>query len=271
MSQLDHLISRRPSDGFNTRQLLRDDREYAACWTCRKKHPLRGNNADHDFQDFAVRHPAERGCVVLRFGPAQMERMVRRAERRKRRRHDAVIDFTDNASVLEAFQGSSTSLDLTSFNSLAVSTTAGWCSQYIDNHTNLYLDYLNEIVLTNVNTASSSLAAMYVFSCGTLASPGSPTPTTGASSSGTVNSSSTTGAALTFVDISANPPPFPIIKIIPYLTTNHYTLPGIFTTSLAFNGLMPPYFWLPFVNAAGPTTAASGNTWNVLGTYLTVA
>ena len=269
MSTLEALAGRRPEGGFAAAALLRDDREWAACWACRRKHPLRTGNADHDYADFAARHPTSRGCIVLRLGPEQLERSARRAERRKRAMREAVAGFLHNASVLEAFQGSDQSLDLTGFNSLASSVTAGWCSTWIDNSANLYLEYLSEIVLANVNTAAAGQKALYVWTCGVLNTTDTlPTNTAG----NAVTNSAATAAALTFLDFTANPTGFfGPIQAVPYITTNKWAQAGAFPMSQAFNGWPPRFFWFPFINNAGPTIAASGNSWKYRGVYATVA
>jgi hypothetical protein len=267
MDQLDHLASRYRGDGFGARELLRDDREWAACWACRKKHPLRGNNADHDYQDFAARHRTENGCVVLRIGPDEMRRVLLHAQRRKRLRHDAILGFSHNASILEAFQSSSQSVDLTGLNSLASSVTAGWCSAWVDNSTNLYLDYLYYVNMAAVNTATSSQKAHFAFCTGSHASADLPSNTAG----NTVTNSSTTGATLTFNDITANPVGFALVRIIPYVTTNKPINSGCFGIAKAFDGWVPLFHWLPYVNAAGPTIAAASNAIKYRGVYTTAA
>lgn len=265
---LDPIADRRREGGFSAKELLRNDREWAVCFTCRKRHPLRGNNADHDYQDFACRHPADQGHLVMRIGPAQMDQMVRRAERRKAARHDSILGFTENASVLEAFQSSSQSVDLTGLNSLATSVTAGWCSAWVDNSTNLYLDYLYYVNMAAVaTTAPSSQKAHFAYATGSHASGDLPNNTAG----NTVTNSASVSAALTYLDITANPTGFNLVRVIPFLTTNKPINSGIFAVAPAFGGWIPLFHWLGYVNAAGPTIAASGNAIKYRGVYSTVA
>ena len=265
---LDSLANRRRGDGFNAGELLSQDREWVACWVCRKKHPLRNNNADHDYADFAVRHKPENGCVVLRIGPEQMRSIMLQAERRRRRKHLSLADFGHNASILEAFQGSTQSVDLTGLNSLATSVTAGWCGAWVDNSTNLYLDYLYWVKMAAVNTAASSQKAHYVYVASSHASTDLPGNTAG----NTVTNSSSTGATLTFLDITANSTGFlGPVAVIPYITTNTPIVSNIFSIALAHNGWTPLFHWIPYINAAGPTIAASSNAIKYRGVYNTAA
>jgi hypothetical protein len=269
MSQFDAFTSRRRGDGFSAKEMLKEDRSWVACWTCRRKHPLRSNNAEQDYQDFHARHPTGKGCIVLRIGPEQMERAIRRAERRKRRRLDAVAGFLDNASVLEAFQSSATALDLTDFNSLASSPTAGWCSQYLNNSSNLYLEYLAEIGLAAVNTAPGGLDAFYVYAASSNIAPATSTPLNTAGNA--CNTSSSTGTTLTFNSVATTATGFPLVKVIPYTTQDKAVQCPVFPMSQAFGGFLGKYLWYPFINDSNMTIASSGNTFQTLGVYNTVS
>lgn len=274
MEPLDAAAGRRRGDGVSLREMLRDDREWVVCFSCPKKHgrsvrhPLRGDDADHDYADFACRHPAADGHVVVRVGPEQMRRMVACAERRKRLRHDSVLSFVDNASVLEAFQSSDQSLNLTSFNSLASSATAGWSSNYIDNSANLYLDYLFAVTLAVINTAPGSDQYFYFFAAASFNT--TDLPSTGAAS-GTCANSSTTAAALTFPSISTTPPVFPYAWKQPYNTQNVAQQSPVFSYARALGGWCGLFNWLPAINFSGMTIAASGNALKYRGVYNTVA
>ena len=265
---LQTITDRYRNGGFNAAELLAQDQEWVVCFSCRRRHPLRGNNADHDFSDFKLRHPVERGCVCVRMGPLQMERACRRAERRKKRSCEARNGFLDNASVLEAF-GSVTAFDLTGVNSKASSATAGASTNYIDNHTNLYLEYLSDILLAAVNTAPASNQAFYVYGAGSFAS--SAIPTTGAASGNTFAASSTTGAALTFPNITTAYVQPPLVQTVPYIAQNVAIQTCPFGFAYAFSGWIPQYLWAGLVNFAGMTIATSGNVWNYVGVYSTVA
>jgi len=268
-SPLQAIIERRPGDGFNVRELIRDDREWAVCCTCRKRHPLRGNNADGDYADFAVRHPHERGCLVLRVGPEQMRRAVERAQQRKRLRHDSVANFSHNASVLEAFQAVQ-ALDLTSIG-IASSVTAGWCSAYINNSSALYLDILFYYYSQAVNTAASSQKAHYLYAPGSFNTT-DPLPSNTAGNAAT--NSSSTSATLTYLDITTSAVGFPLAQIVPYLTTNKPIQSSLFGVAKCHDGWCPLYVWLGLVNAAGPTISTGGSPATKIGyagAYATVA
>lgn len=267
--QIRDIGKRRRGGGFSARELLRDDREWAACWSCRKKHPLRGNNADQDYQDFSFRHPISNGCVVLRFGPEQMRRIILQAEKRKKIRHDSILEFTHNASVLEAFQATDQTLDLTSFNSLASSATAGWSSQAIDNSSNLYLDYMAAVKFASVATAPASDKAFYMYGATSLNT--TDLPTTGASSGNIVPSSTTTAAALTFPSVSTLQSLLPLITAVPYPVSTITNQTPLYTVARAFGGLIGLFLWLPMVNFSGMAIAASGNSYKYRGVYNTVA
>lgn len=269
MDGLKVVTGRRREGGFSARELLRDDREWVACWACRRKHPLRPERADGDYADFLLRHPHERGCVVLRLGPEAMERAARRAERKRKALHEAAAGFLHNASVLEAF-GTVTALDLTGIG-IASSVTAGWCSNYVDNHTSLYLDVLFYYYSQAVNTAAASQKAHYLYAPGAF-NVTDPLPTNTAGNAAT--NSSTTSATLTYLDITANPVGFPIIQVVPYITTNKPLQASLFGAAKGHDGFCPNYVWLGLVNAAGPTIGTGGSpatkiTW--AGAYNTVA
>lgn len=268
MDPLTQLVERRRGDGFSARELLRDDREWVVCCTCRKKHPLRGNVADHDCQDFRERHQAERGCVVLRIGPEQMEQAVRRAERRRREQRHSIAGFADNASVLEAF-GTVTALDLTAIG-IATSVTAGWCSNWIDNSSTLYLDILVWYYSQAVNTAASSQKAHYLYGPGSWLTTDLPANTAG----NLATNSATVSAVMTYLDITANPVGYPLLKVVPYITSNKALQAGLFGFAKGHDGFCPKVVWLGLVNAAGPTIGTGGGTPTKIsyaGAYNTVA
>lgn len=274
MSQIEVIASRRREGGFNAREMVRFDQDIAACYTCRKKHPLRIGNESQDYSDFAVRHPIERGCVCVRLNPDQMRAIVNRGQERKKLRHDSVLNFTHNASVLEAFQSSDQSLNLTSFNSLASSATAGWSSTYIDNSSNLYLDILAYVKIAAVNTAPASNKAFYVYGASMHLTTAAPTdlPTTGAASGNTVANSASTAAALTFPSISTPLPSLlPIVRVIPYPVINITNTSPLFNLASAFGGWIGLFNWFAVLNFSGMTIAASGNLFSYRGVYNTVA
>lgn len=268
MEQFAAIADRRRGGGFSARSILRDDREWAVCFTCRKRHPLRGNNATPDYLDFVERHKTENGCVCLRVGPEAMEKSVRRAEKQRRANCLGVGIFADNASVLEAFQTGQT-LDLTAIG-IATSVTAGWCSNWIDNTSGLYLDILFWYYSQAVNTATSSQKAHLLYAPGSFATADLPVNTAG----NLATNSATVSAILTYLDITANDVGWPLLKSIPYITTNKPIQSGLFGIAKAHDGACPLVAWLGLVNAAGPTIGTGGAPPTKIayrGSYLTVA
>ncbi len=264
-NQIAALLDRRSEGGFNARELLRNDAEWVACMTCRLKHRLAPSSPDQDYDDFAEKHKPERGCIVFRLGPEYLERRARAAERRKKALRLAVRDFLHNSNVKESFQAEQT-LDLTAYG-IASSVTAGWCSAWIDNSANLYLDILFTYLSAAVNTGASSQKAHYLYSAGSWASGELPSNTAG----NTVTNSASTSATLTYLDITANPVGFPLIKVVPYITTNKVLSGGgLIGTAKAHDGWCPPFSWLGVVNAAGPTSTATGSKVGYAGAFATV-
>jgi hypothetical protein len=263
----------RRGNGSSIRGLIKEDKEWVICFSCPFKnrqynveHPLRGNNADQDYLDFKCRHPVADGHRCWRVTPASLERAAQFAQFERRILGLSVDGFLGNASVLEAFQGSATALDLTSLNSLATSATAGWCSQQFNNSSNLYLEYEGQLNLAVVNTAPAGLLAVYIYCAGSMTS----TPPTN-SAGNSCNSSTTTGATLTFTSIATSATGFHVVFVLTYPTQDKWATGGPFTISQAFNGFLPQFFNLPVVNDAGPTLAASGNSFNLQGMYNTIA
>lgn len=266
------LFHTRP-DGQSLQAAYRSDRYWVVCRTCRKRHefvPVSTAHRTQMFADFAVRHPEERGCYVALYTPEEIERLARRTERRRKARHESVLNYAHNASVLLAFQGSDQSVDLTSFNSLASSATAGWSSHYVDNSSNLYLDLIAYIKIAAVNTAPASNKAFYLYGATSLNT--TDLPCSGASSGNTVPNSSTTSAALTFPSISTPLPSlFPTVRVIPYPVQNVANTTAGITTARAFGGILALYVWWPLLNFSSMTIAASGNVFKYRGVYNTVA
>ncbi len=269
MEQLTAIADRRRTGGFSANEMLRHDSDVAACYLCRKYHPLRGNNADQDYADFAFRHPTHSGHVVTRLTPDYLRRAMNRAQARRKLRFDSILNFTHNASVLEAFQGSDQSLDLTSFNSLASSATAGWSSTYIDNSANLYLDYIAALTVAQVNTAPASDKCFYLYAATSLNT--TDRPTSGASSGNVVANSSSTAAVLTFPSVSTLVVLFPQYNRMDYPVQNIANQSSLMGVAGAFRGVLGLYVWLPILNFSGMTVAASGNAYKYRGVYNTVA
>lgn len=268
MDELTSLAGRRPAGGFGGKALLADDREWVLCFTCRKKHPLRAGNATQDYLDFCERHKVGDGCVCLRVGPEQLERVLGREQRRRKKSRLAQRHFSDNASILEAFQTGQT-LDLTGVG-IATSVTAGWCSNWIDNSTNLYLDVYFWYYSQAVNTASSSQKAHYLYAPGSYASADLPSNTAG----NTATNSASTSATLTYLDITANTTGWPLVQVVPYVTTNKALQAGLFGVAKGHDGACPLFVWLGVVNAAGPTIGTGGSPATAVkfrGSYLTAS
>lgn len=270
MGILKYITSRYRGNGFNAKKLILSDDEIVACFTCRKIHSLRGNNADHDYADFTCRHPIEDGHIVLRMTQTHLKAVIDREQNCRIKNHELIKGFTHNASVLEAFQSSDQSIDLTSFNSLAASATAGWSSHWIDNSSNLYIDDIAYIKIAAVNTAPANNKAFYIYGASNINT--TDLPSTGAASGNTVANSSTTSATLTFPSI-ATPLAcvLPTVRIIPYPVQNAANTTSIVSLARAFGGYLGLYFWYAMLNYSGMTIAASGNVFKRRGVYNTVA
>lgn len=264
----------RTEAGIACRDLVRGDREWCICWACPRhkgrnvRHPLNPANPTQDYHDFRDRHKEEWGCLVVRVGPDAMRRAVNVAQARKRARREATAGFVGNADVKEAFQSGQT-LDLTGIG-IATSVTAGWCSNWIDNTSNLYLDVLVWYYSQAVNTAASSQKEHVLFGPGSFATGDLPVNTAG----NTVTNSASTSATLTYLDYTANDNGFPIIQRCPYITTNKAICSNrLFGYAKAHDGIMPLVAWLGLINAAGPTIGTGGGTPTAIkfrGVYNTV-
>ncbi len=265
----DNILTQKPN-GVNLKEAIRSDRHWLVCRTCRKRHefyPLSESHRAQQFTDFEFKHRPENGCYVYLLTPEEIERVCRRAERRRKFRRESVVGFSHNADVKVAFQGSDQSVDLTSFNSLANSATAGWSSHYIDNSTNLYLDFLFAVTIAAVNTAPGSDQRFYFYAAASFNT--TDRPATGASSGICANSSSTS-ATLTFPSISTTTPVFPLAWAQPYNTQNIAQQSPTFGYARALGGIAGLFCWLPAINFSGMTIAASGNAIKYRGAYNTV-
>lgn len=189
------------------------------------------------------------------MSPEAMRRAVNVAQAKKKRRRDATAGFVGNADVKEAFQTGQT-LDLTGIG-IATSVTAGWCSNWIDNSSNLYLDVLIWYYSQGVaSTAPSSQKAHLLYAPGSYASADLPSNTAG----NTVTNSASTSATLTYLDVTANDSGFPLIASIPFLTTAKPICSNrLVSIAKGHDGIMPLFAWLGMVNAAGPTIATGGS------------
>lgn len=90
-------------------------------------------------------------------------------------------------------------------------------------------------------------------------------------SAGNFAPSSATGATMTYLDITTSPSGFPLIKTVPYITTNKIiTSNGLFGWAKGHDGVCPKYCWLGLVNAAGPTIDTPPGVIRYMGSYNTV-
>jgi hypothetical protein len=121
-----------------------------------------------------------------------------------------------------------------------------------------------------LNTAASSQKAHFLYAPGSWLTTDLPTNTAG----NTVTNSATVSAVNTFLDITANPTGYPLVKVVPYITTNKALQGGLFGVAKGHDGVAPKVVWLALVNAAGPTIGTGGGTPTKIsyaGTYNTVA
>jgi hypothetical protein len=257
------MLDLKQGGGLPLLPLYRSDSWWAVCRTCRKRHSFRPASDVHRaqaYEDFAARHL---GHILVLMSPADVERLARRAEARRRARHDSVLNYAGNADVKLAFQAADQSLTITALNSLISSTTVGWGSDAIDNSANLYLDYLTAITFAAVNTAPGSDKAVYIFTATALNT--TDRPNTGAS--GVLG---TAQASLVFPNITTGPCNLPLLQVVPYITQNVATQTSLFSTARAFGGLIGLQLWYAVVNFSGAAIAASGNAWKYRGVYATV-
>lgn len=260
-----------PHQPQSLRPFVRGERHWVVCNSCRLRHAFYGDSPEHvrqQFLDFSERHPKSAGCHVLIYDPDDIRRVTERAQRRRRAKRLSVLDFHHNADVKLAF-GTETALDLTSFNSLASSATAGWSSHYIDNSSNLYVEVMfGSIKIAAVNTAPGSDKCFYPFVV--CSNNTTDLPCSGASSGNTVANSSTTSATLTFPSVATLPCLFRALTPLQYPVQNITNTHGAEGIAAVLNGRIGKYIWFPMVNYSGMTIAASGNVINYSGGYLTV-
>lgn len=243
----------------------------AVCHTCRLKHLARPGS--DEAVEFAARHrghyveigrPDPRLAKLWRLLKVDLFSEIARGVFRIERL--GVAGYGDNANVLTAY-GTATAATWTNLNSLANSATAGAQCTAIDNTSNLYDDYMVEPQLGSVaaGTAGNS-KAIFFFTHALVDSSGSAYASTGAATPGASD------ATLTYLDITANAIPAPLLGVVPIQGTNPpATNGGPFSVagSLGYQGYAPPKFVLGAVNNCGLTLNAS-NTVNYRGVYFTV-
>lgn len=149
------------------------------------------------------------------------------------------------SSIKEAV-GSATAFTITNAN-LAVSSTAGWMSNAIDNSSNLYLDAHVHVVLAAVNTAPANSKAIFLYAYGLVDTSGSAYTSTG---SATPSGSEGT---LTFPDITTLPVAMPLLGVIPYPTQNTAINGGPFSVARCFGGILPVKWGIAMINHSAMT------------------
>lgn len=169
----------------------------------------------------------------------------------------AIEGYTPNADVKAALQ-TLQSLTVTNLHSLASSATAGWQSAEIDNTANLYLDALAQFVLDFANTAPGSSKGCYVFAGAGIETGKLSNPMSGAE------------GTLTLLDVTNNPQTPRQIGFIPYTTQDEVVESSPMSVAAGFNGVLPPFWALAFINHSGAALAAAGNTAKYRGVYATV-
>lgn len=144
--------------------------------------------------------------------------------------------------------GDTTTMTVTSLQSLADSLVTGWQSAVVDNTTDKYLDVLVQVVIDFANTVPGNDKKVYVFAYGGIESGVYTNPASG--SQGTI----------TVVDFSANESAFKLIGTVPYTTQDEVAESQPMTVAQAFGGVLPPYWGVIVLNRSGAAFAASGNT-----------
>ena len=163
------------------------------------------------------------------------------------------ITATTGATAIFDSTWSSTSMTVTSLNSLASSATVGWQSDSVRNNVRKAVDYKINVKLTMANTAPANDKAVYVYICpfyfdGTnwyAASQGTTTLPTGAQGASTI----------------ASPNNLRLLGVLSYTTQNQVCQDN-FLLSNAFGNVMPDAFSIIIVNFSGAAISASSNVVN---------
>ena len=144
-------------------------------------------------------------------------------------------------------------------NSLASSGTVGRASTAIDNSTNLDLDALVQVQLSQSASAVANDKAIYVYAYGSIDGTTYPEGITGTDASYTILGSA--GALTTALRL---------IGAIPAVAsdTNYH---GPFAVAPAFGGVLPVKWGIIVLNFGGQTLAASGNAATYTRVQATVA
>lgn len=148
------------------------------------------------------------------------------------------------STVKEEFPAVGTALTIT-LNSLASSGTAARASASVDNSTNLDLDALVSVTLSQSASAVANDKAFYVFAYGSYDGTAFPEGITGSD------------AAYTILGVaSALTTALRLIGIIPAVASNTNSW-GPFAVAPAFNGILPPKWGIVVLNFGGQTLAGS--------------
>lgn len=161
------------------------------------------------------------------------------------------------ADVKQKFGGSG-AITIT-LNSLASSGTVGRASTAIDNSTNLYLDALVTITLSQSASAVANDKTIYVFAYGSIDGTTYPEGITGSDAGYTILGSA--GALTTALRL---------IGSIPAVASDT-NMHGPFPVAPAFGGFLPSKWGIIVLNYGGQTLAGSGNSAAYNGLYATVA
>jgi hypothetical protein len=160
------------------------------------------------------------------------------------------------ANIKEEF-GSSTSITITSLNSLASAQYAGCQSSAVDNTSNKYFDALVTVtVAVGAGTIANDKCA-YVYAYG--------------SEDGTTYVLDGTADLIDGSDGTVtigNPSNAKLIGIVA-IPTQSYTYRGVFSVAHAFGGVLPRKWGIIVVNYSGIATAAAGNSASYTGIYYT--
>lgn len=170
-----------------------------------------------------------------------------------------VSGYTSNANIKQAFQGAQT-MTTTNLQSLASSVTAGWQSDAVTNTANLYLDDIFQIALDFANTAPANSKMAFLFAGHSL-------------DGGTTYSKPLTGSegTVTFVDVTANAQPCPMLGSIPYTTQDEATKSRALSMAATAGGILPERYAIGLINHSGAALHSSGNVVKHNGVYATVS
>lgn len=152
--------------------------------------------------------------------------------------------------------GTVTSMTVTSLNSLASSTTAGWQSAAVDNSTDLYENAFVQVIVDMANTAPANSKALFVYAYGAL-------------ETSYTNPASGSEGTITLTDVTTTSQNLRLIGTMPYNTADEVIESDIFEVSPG--GVLMPKWGIVIINHTGAAIAASGNSVKWAGVYRNVA